>query len=362
MTRPPDAPSSPLRAQRDELARRLQDRLAEQAPLPELQDMQARLQLIDQALAVPTAPRKPGMRRHVMAMLAVAALVSVAAWWPVPRTAFSLELEADAAQLQMKDAGNLAGDVVDGELRAEGFDAVESPDAALVRRARDEGAGQLGLQAQTLRLRSIGFPAGARLGFEAGADSVRLSVDGAPHAVELEVAGAVSSSFGGAPREPGRYAVAEWMKLVSKAAPTEVWLARAGGHDFAWRGLQPTSLRFVLRQAGADGPARVVSALRGGTLHLPATERDVALAVGATLELDGLRLDQTELMLGDKLTLKLNGSAERMTMAAGGFEHSLKPSLLEYLAHNHMLSMLWSAAGLLWGISTWLRKAFGDEA
>lgn len=351
----------PLAVQRDDLRGRLAERLAAQAPLPELSDLHTRLQWIDEALAASSRPR-PVWHRHLAALVAVAALVSLAALWPMPQVSFALELEAGAVQLQMGAAGSLAGDKLDGHLRVEGFDRLESADAALVQRSQEAAATQLGLQADQLRLRRLRYPTGARLEFEGGTGSVRLAVDGAPHAVEIDVGGQVTFTLPGALREQRRYGVAEWITLVSANAPSELWLGRAPSHSFVWRGLQPNSLRMVERQAGADGQSRVVSSLQKGVLRIPATGSELRLLPGSGVELDGLRVEQAELSLGERATLKLSGSAQRLVVETGGFQRSMRPSLLEYAAHNHTVSLLWSAAGLLWGISTWLRKAFGEKA
>jgi len=351
----------PLRVQRDELSRRLAERLAGQAPLAELQDLNARLQLLDEAIRA-SSPRRPAWRPHLAALLVVAAIVSIAALWPMPRVSFALELEANAAQMQMTRAGSLEGDIVDGELRAEGFGKLDSADVTLVQRAADNGAGQLGLQAQRLRLRRIQYPAGAHLAVEAGPRTVRLAIDGAPHTVEIEFGGDAALSLGGGPGERRRVDHAEWLRLVSDKAPTELWLAHTPGQDFHWRGLQPQALRFVERQAGADGQARFVSSLQHGKLRLPAIGRELALAAGSGLVLDGLQLEQAELALGSVAAWKLSGSAREIAVETAGVRRSMSPSLLEYAANNHALGLLWSAAGLLWGISTWLRKVFGEAA
>lgn len=348
-----------LRRQRSALAQRLAQGVREEAPLAELKDLQARLQLIDGVLA-DSVPRNRAWRRHLGALLVVAAAVSVAALLPMPRVSFVLELDAGAAQMRMNNAGYLTGQTLDGEMRAEGFERIESADPMLVQRALGGGASQLGLQAQRLSLRRISYPAGANLDFEAGAQTVRLAIDGAAHTADVELGGEVSSSWGGSPRESSHYAVTEWLKLIAGAAPTELWLARKPGHSYLWHGLQPASLRLVERQAGADAQIRLVSALRKGVLHLPATGRELLLMAGSGLELDGLELDQADLTLGDQVALRLSGSAQNMTLETGGFKQSLKPSVLDHLAHNHSLGLLWSAAGLLWGTSTWLRKILGD--
>jgi hypothetical protein len=348
-----------LRAQRSALAQRLAQGVREEAPLAELKDLQARLQLIDSVLA-DSMPRNRALRRHLGALMVVAAVVSVAALMPMPRVSFVLELDAGTAQMRMKNAGHLTGQTLDGEMRAEGFDRVESADPMLVQRALSGGASQLGLQAQRLSLRRIGYPAGASLDFEADAQSVRMAIDGAAHTADFELGGEASSSWGGSPRESSHYPVTEWFKLISGAAPTELWFARKPGHSYLWRGLQPASLRLIERQAGGDSQVRLVSSLRKGVLRLPATGRELLLIAGSGLELDGLELDQADLALGDQVALRISGSAQSMTLETGGFKQSLKPSLLDHLAHNHSLGLLWSAAGLLWGTSTWLRKILGD--
>jgi hypothetical protein len=349
-----------LRTQRSALAQRLAKGLDEEAPITELKDIQARLQLIDGVLA-DSAPRNRALRRHVIALLVVAAIVSLAALTPMPRVSFVLELNAGAAQLRMNNSGILAGQTLDGEMRAEGFSRIQSADPTLAQRTQDSGVSQLSLQAQRLSLRRIGFPAGARLDFAAGTQTVRLAIEGAAQTAEFEIGGEVSSSFGGSPRESGNYAVAEWLKLDSDTAPTELWFARKPDRSYLWRGLEPASLRLVERQAGADGQVRLVSALRQGVVRLPATDRELRLITGSSLELDGLQLDQADLTLGEQVALRLSGSAQRMVVETGGFKQSLKPSLLDYVAHNHSVGLLWSSAGLLWGISTWLRKTLGDK-
>ncbi|MGM9482697.1 hypothetical protein ACS5PN_16000 [Roseateles sp. NT4] len=351
-----------LLAQREALAERLSQGLRDEAPLAALQELQTRLQLIDARLGTLDDGRAHALRRHGIALLIVAALVSLAAWVRVPRVPFSLELEAGAAQLALPQAGALAGQAIAGELHAEGFTALESADAALMRRSRADGASPLALRAERLQLGRVSFAAGTELSVEAGSPAVRLGLEGAPHAVELTLGGQVSSSLGGAPAESGSFAVAEWLKLSAGTTATALWLQRGGDTSYQWHGLQPASLRLVERQASADGQVRLASSLHRGALHLPATERDLQLAAGNGLVLEGLKLDQCEVAVGDAVVLKLSGSARHIGVQTGDFEQALEPSWLEYAAHNHRLGLLWSAGGLLWGISTWLRKLLGDKS
>ena len=349
-----------MSAQRPALETRLAQGLAAGAPLAELQDMHARLRLIDSVLAASAATRRRVWRRQALALAVVAGLVSLAALVPMPRTPFALELQASAAQLQMAAPGSLGGQPLAGDLRAEGYSRLDTADPALAQRALAGDASQLTLRAERLSLRRVSYAAGALLDFEAGTPTVRLAIDGAAHAAEFELGGAVSSSLAGEPPVAARYAVAEWIKLNASAAATELWLTRQPDHNLVWRGLRPSSLRLVARQADADGQVRLTSALRQALLRLPAVEKELSLAAGSQLELDGLQIDEAELTLGEPLKLHLTGTAARLQMQTAGFQRSLKPSLLDYLAHNHGLGTFWGAAGLLWGISTWLRKQLGE--
>jgi hypothetical protein len=367
-----------LQSQHQALTAQLAQGLVAALPLSELSDVQARLLLVNGALdahakaheqaqaeadahAQQRMLSKPNaLRRHLVALTVVAALVTLAALLPMPRASFALEVEAGAAQLRMQDKGSLAGQGLGAEFRAEGFDRIESADPTLLERARDGGAYQIGMKADRLSLRRLSYPSGAMLGFEGGAPTVRIAVDGAPHSAELEVTGAVTSSFGGAPREASNYPVVEWIKLISGTAATQLWMARTPDQTLVWRGLKPVSVRWVERQANSDSEVRWVSAIRGGVLRLPSTNREVVLRSDSALELDGLRIEQADLTLGGNVGLKLSGSASRIDIDTAGFKQSLKPSLLEYAARNHSLSLFWSAAGLLWGVSTWLRKLLGD--
>ena len=350
-----------LRAQRAALALQLSQGLREERPLADLQAIQARLQLIDGTLGA-EPPRPAAWRQQLIALAAVAALVSLVALVPMPSVDFTLEVETGAAQLALAEAGQLGAQRLAGEFRAQGFVRLESADAALQRRAQDEGIDALALRADRLNLRAVRFGAGARLDLQAGMSTLRLAIDGAPHAVSVEFGGAVQTSLGGAPRVTTQVPVVEWLRLVADAQATELWLTRPAQQAWIWRGLRPTALRFVERVQEPDAPVQLQSALRRAVLNLPATSLEWNAPVGSTLELDGLRIERCELGVRDGLTLVVSGTARRVVTATGAHSRSLKPSLLEYVARNHSLGLLWSAAGLLWGISTWMRKQFGGAA
>lgn len=349
-----------LRERRAALAGQIAQALRVDAPLADVQALHGRLELIDGVLAAAQAPRRASpWGRQAVALAVVAMLVTAAALVRMPRVEFALEVDAGAVQWTAAQAGQLAGQNVAGDLRAEGFERIESADAALLQSAQDHGAAAFNLRAERLVLRSLSYGSGARIDLQAGSPALQLAVDGAAHSVQLEFGGTVQTSFGGTPRQTRQVPVVEWLRLRADASPTELWFARKADPPLRWRGLPASSLRFVERAQDGQGAVRLESALRHATLKLPATERELTLATGSALSLDGLVLERCELVVGDTIVLAASGSARRIATSTGGFERSLSPSVLEYLSHNHGLGLLWSAAGLLWGLSAGLRKLWG---
>jgi hypothetical protein len=351
---------SALRERRAALAEQFAQALRADAPLADAQALHGRLELIDGVLAAAQPPRRTSpWGRQAVALAVVALLVTAAAWVRMPRVEFALEVETGAVQWAAAQAGQLAGQSVAGDLRAEGFDRLESADAALLQSAQDNGAAAFSLRAERLALRSLSYGSGARIDLQTNSPALRLAVDGAAHSVQMEFGGTVQTSFGGAPRQTVQVPVVEWLRLRAEASPTELWFARRAEQPLRWRGLPASSLRFVERAQDGAGPVRLESALRRATLKLPATERELKLSTGSGLSLDGLVLERCEFVVGDTIVLTASGSARRIATSTGGFERSLSPSVLEYLSHNHGLGLFWSAAGLLWGLSAGLRKLWG---
>lgn len=349
-----------------QLAQRLQ---AGDAPLAELRELQERVRLIDTVLGDPALQRQARRRALAGSLLAVALLTSLAAAVEMPSLPFSLELGASAAALRMDAAGELGPQALDGELQVEGYSALASADAALVQRARAQRADRIGVQASHLRLRRLAYPAGSLLRLQAGAEAARIAVESPqpPIVVELEMAGPTAIDLNAADgRSRIDYGPGEWLRLVAgdpaaaqrKPPPLTLVLPRRADRSLGWRGLQPTALHFVERQSRGAAPPVFVSALTQARITLPATGAELRLQAGDGLELDGLVLERCELSLGSELRMSLSGSARVMRTRVGAFERSLKPSLLEFLARNHTIELLWGAAAMLWGTTTWLRKQF----
>ena len=121
-----------LRALRDEAASRLALRLSEpDAPLSELRELHERVKLAEAALADPRRQRALRLRIVLGSLLALALVLSLAATVRMPSVAFSLELDADAAQLQLGPAGELGAQTLAGSLQARGWARLDTANATL---------------------------------------------------------------------------------------------------------------------------------------------------------------------------------------------------------------------------------------
>ena len=366
----PASDVTPLRAVRSAVANQLAQRAAQaDAPLGELRELQERLHLLDAALAESEQAPKRHWQVPLVLALVVATLVSLAAAIPVRRVPFTLDLQARAVSLQFDDKGELSSQAVDSELRVGGFTRLESPATALAKAAAQSSPDHIALNAPQLSLRRVVYLAGSVLIVEAG-PQVHLSLQASrsPVVAELEFTGPTTWHFGDTQsRQSNNYAHLEWTRLIGgdsaapnrRPPPLDLWLERPAGRNYTWKGLHPVALEFIERSAATQ--AVVTSSLEQASITLPATGAEVRLADGDRLELTGLELERFELVVGDRVGLKLSGSARTLATRTGDFERSLKPSLLEFVARNHTIGLFWSAAVMLWGVVAWLRKQFDAE-
>lgn len=356
-----------LRALRDEAANRLALRLSEpDAPLLELRELHERFRLAEAALADPRRQRAVRLRVAVGSLLAVAVLLSLAATIPMPSVAFSLELDADAAQLHFGPAGELGAQPLPGSLQVRGWARLETADATLRTLGANARPPHLELSAQSLRLQRISYPASSLLRVAAGPTAIGLSFE-APQGLlrlELDAAGPAVLNLGNS-STPVRmdFGPGEWIGLeagdatsAQRPPPLDLQVGRSAAQSLSWLSLQPRGLRFVDRQHTGGGQTRITSTLQRATINLPATGGMVRLQAGDRLEIDGLQVERCEMVAGSTVALRVSGTAREMRVGVGGFDRSLKPSALEFVARNHVLLLLWSAAGGLWGAGLWLRK------
>lgn len=365
-----DANSVPI--QRAELVRSFAAMARDPAtPLAKLRDQQERLRLVDAALADPHETLGKRRRAVYLAVLAVAAVLSIGALVPVPSVAFSIEAEAAAVRMQMAAPGELASQLVVGDLAVNGYTSFESPNAAL--KQQDHLAsrrGRVSIGADTLTIRRIAYPAASTIEMVAGAKSVSVTVDGrdAPVSTEVEIAGHTRTRFGTAAKATeADFPFSEWLRFragdaaVPQAAPP---LSLSMGHavaGYSWSALRPDEVRFVGRTVLADNQPAVVSSLVSAHIRLPSTDAKLELDGGDELDLAGLDVQHFELTLGPVVRLKMSGTAHTLLTRTGGFQRSLKPSVLEYTARHSRVALLWGAALLLWGLARAVQKLNGME-
>ncbi|MBA5603862.1 hypothetical protein H3H36_00605 [Duganella sp. FT3S] len=358
-----------LRDLRAGVARRFAERAGmADAPLAELRDLQERLLLLDAAIArLPDAGRRR-RRATWLALVAVAAVLSLAALIPVPSVPFSLDAEAGTVRLHLADRGTLGPQAVAGELRVDGYTALESPAADLLGRPGAQGAGRLVIGAARLNLRRISYPAGAdiELATDAAAAIMTLHGQRGPVSVDIEWSGRAAIRFGqGGQVWQADYPFAERLRALAAAPvgtppPMIVTLARPAQTGYSWTSLRPQAVRFVERRLDAGTEAGILSSLRKAHLVLQASAAEVTLGEGNDLELDGLELQRCDIVLGPVVRVKMAGTARSLLTRTGHFERSLKPSLLEYAARHKTVALLWSAALMLWGAVQWLQRLAGE--
>lgn len=355
-----------LRNLRADVARRFAQRAGEpDAPLPELREMQERLLLLDAAIADPRDAGRRRRRATWLALVTVAAVLSLGALIPVPSVPFSLEAEADGLRLHMATAGALGPQTVPGELRVDGYTALQSPAADLTRQPGAPAAGRLTVRATMLNLRRVSYPSGADIELASGREAATLTLHSqrAPVMADLELSGRATVRFG--PGDQGRqadYPFAERLRVLAAAPmatppPLVLTLARPGQTEYGWASLRPQEVRFVERRLNEEGTeAAVLSSLRKAHLVLQASAAEVTLGEGDDLELGGLDLRRCDVTLGPVVRVRMAGTARSVLTRTGHFERTLKPSLLEYAARHKTVALLWSAALMLWGIVQWLQR------
>ncbi len=342
----------------------------EETPLPELHDLQERLRLLDLAIADPQDARRRARRATWLAMVVVAAVLSLGALIPVPSVPFSLDAEAGAVRLHMAAAGVLGPQHVQGELRVDGYTTLDSPDPGLTGQAGAHAAGRLAIGAATFNLRRVGYPAGADIDLAGGAQTATMTIHSqrAPVTVDLEFSGRTTTRFGqGGKGQQADYPFAERLRVLAAAAagappPLTVTLDRPAQAEYGWTSLRPQEVRFVERLLKEGNESEILSSLKKAHLVLRASASEVTLGDGEDLELGGLDLQRCDVLLGPMVKVKMAGTARILLTRTGRFERSLKPSLLEYAARHSTVALLWSAALMLWGIVRWLQRLADDGA
>ena len=118
--------------------------------------------------------------------------------------------------------------------------------------------------------------------------------------------------------------------------------------------VQPTSLRFVERIADGSDGREFASSVIGGTIYIPSMGQTLTLEQGEAVDIEDLSAEMARVTVGDQVHIRLRGTAGDIRLGSGKFARHVAPTMLEYLAKNHILTLLWGLAGtvggLLWSI------------
>jgi hypothetical protein len=269
--------------------------------------------------------------------------------------------------LVLPNASVLGTQRIAGELRVEGFTSLESGDTALAAGALRERVSNLAVRSEEIWLRALTLPAGAQLTVKANGEATSLGVDNVRSRVmaDIEVRGKTTLRLGDAEAGPERlFTHSEWLRLIGgeaaraeqMAPPMSLSFARRGDTALRFEALRPSAVVFNDRHRGSGIAGVVVSSLDGGTLTLPSNGQTMQINGGDWLDIDGLDVQRCEIVVGEAVTVKLNGSARVLRLKVGEFVRSLKPSWLEFVSRHHLVTLLWGSAVFLWGALAWIRK------
>jgi hypothetical protein len=133
--------------------------------------------------------------------------------------------------------------------------------------------------------------------------------------------------------------------------PAEPWVLRNAP-------VSGLALTRETRSAPGEGAFR--SSLRGATLSLLDSGRELQLREGDELVLEGARGRIVELSTGGELSLLFEGTARAVALGPEGDRQNLSPSVLAFLYHRKPFAFVWSAAGVLWSLAWSVRKTLFD--
>jgi hypothetical protein len=344
----------------DELVRALGSHAAPPSPQPK--QLKEEVDLIDYTLGELRSGWAWRAMPVVIAAAVIGALVSILSLWPIRSVDFTLELKASAVSLVAAAGGVVQDLLLKPPLRFVGFDHVESP---LLTGLSGQPRAAV-IRTERAWLTSATVPAGASLDLEVHADELTMSVQGLRGALvdELEISGASAvlpgTSVDGAhtPLIAGTFTTPETVIFRTDAgdAPPKgqpvsltVYSSGATGQSEI-TGIAPKSLRFLQRRPGLAAQNPFVSSILSGELRVVATGVRYELGPEDVLEIEGTRAERLEIAVAEQLTVRGAGTARSLHLRTGSFDRSLAPSVLEYAASNHRLTLIWSGAVFLWGL------------
>jgi hypothetical protein len=370
----------------EELARTL---LAGDADPEKPRLLKSRIDTLDAAIAAfPGSRRADYLRVATVGLLALIAISVLVAWnatfLPVVIDIHSRTLTADLAT-----AGNIPLIRLGGHAQVRGSDWVVAPPSLGLNVPAPIDAT---VEADTLQLDSIEYSAGSVLELQRAPPSLTVGLRSGATTVQLQAYGNIRAGVE-APSGTGsngatlhgpevfRFGTDAPAKDRKDNTLLEASLVdRPDDPDAAGTGteknkdadsarpadsksvalvsfaLTASSVGFLERAPSLPGESeRFESGIVTGTVSFPGMKRGVTLSAGDVLLVDGITEARSTVAIGPDIHFTLSGKVRDLRLSLGGVRRHLAPSMLEYLAEYHGITLAWSSigfiAGLLWSVS-----------
>lgn len=194
------------------------------------------------------------------------------------------------------------------------------------------------------------------LTIERGDRSVVISAKGAAFDGVLTVLGVADLEAGSSTTEQFQvaklnYPYPEYIKFRTEGK--SIVPARLIFHpdeEFALYNLNTSGLSFSREVAAGAGSNVFVSTINRGTVRLSDISQETELHKGEPFVVEGVRGQVVQIQVGEQIMVRFDGYAKRIYIGPAGFEHDLRPTVLEYLYHSERLPFFWGALTFLWGI------------
>jgi hypothetical protein len=347
------------------LAAELAAKLTTDAAPEELAARKARIDHIDAALKSLVPSYWVRLRPVLLVAVSIALLATLSLVWRASFLPIVLDVWASAVTLEMASPARIENVRFANSVELRGVDWISSPRIP-GETPSDEPIGVAELSAVWLRMDDLTIPEGAALELEvrdASLTAIVTSHRALESAFQLKGAATVAP---GAQTLQFEFDEPEALRLGSGARADgasertlEINGQLAPGMGFSFD-LNPASLRFVERVASGTGGQAFASSVLEGTISISAMERTEKLELGDVIVIGGLSVEMARVTVDDRIHLRLRGVAGDIRVGSGNFARHVAPTMLEYLAKNHILALLWTLAGTLGGLLWSIVRFFED--
>jgi hypothetical protein len=344
-------------------AARLGRTLLSENPPTRLEPSYARFRAIQRVLAALTPPRQRSRSLPIVVGSVCAAVVGILFSVRMPSVDTQIDVRASAVRIELADAWEIADEMRPSSIHVDRLDSAEAPGLDV----RQQGAGSdlrvdltgTLLTVTGVRVDPFGSADGSRavVELESAPGRLRLFARGGRLAATTVAQGSWSLALSddaalvkvvdNPSEEVGDFAVAVNLKR-DRASPVPVEFRIDGGGPFALRGARPHELSFVRERVDRPGEVTRESSIEGGTLRILPSPEPIALEAGDRLELSARETIRFDVTHGDLLTVRFEGSANRLMAGPSGFVRDLRPSVLEWMYRDRRLVFLWGAVGSVW--------------